>query len=70
MQQLLEAAGSSLQRVAKATVFLADMLELENMNEVFREFFSQQPPARTVSQARLPGGARLQIECVALPDHD
>lgn len=64
---VLEAAGSSLDRVVKTTVFLADMNEFTAMNEVYARFFSEAPPARaTVQAARLPRDARVEIEAVAL----
>ncbi len=64
---VLEAAGSSLDRVVKTTVFLADMQEFTAMNNVYGRFFSQNPPARaTVEAARLPRDARIEIEAIAL----
>ena len=64
---VLEAAGSSLDRVVKTTVFLADMKEFTSMNEVYATFFSGPPPARaTVAVAGLPRDARVEIEVVAL----
>ena len=64
---VLEAAGSSLDKVVKTTVFLADMKEFAEMNEVYAKFFSADPPARaTVAAAGLPRGARVEIEAVAL----
>ena len=64
---VLEAAGSSLDRVVKTTVFLLDMQEFSAMNEVYARFFKDQPPARaTVQAARLPRDARVEIEAIAL----
>jgi 2-iminobutanoate/2-iminopropanoate deaminase len=64
---VLEAAGSGLNRVIKTTVFLADMQEFAAMNEVYGEFFKDEPPARaTVEAARLPRDARVEIEAIAL----
>ena len=64
---VLEAAGSSLDRVVKTTVFLADMKEFSGMNDVYATFFSSPPPARaTVAAAGLPRDARVEIEAVAL----
>jgi len=64
---VLLAAGSSLDRVVKTTVFLADMDEFALMNEVYGRFFVTQPPARaTVEAARLPRDARVEIEAIAL----
>jgi 2-iminobutanoate/2-iminopropanoate deaminase len=66
LKTLLEAAGSSLDKVVKVNVLLASMLEAQNMNEVYAGFFSDPPPARTVCGARLPDGVRVMIECTAL----
>jgi 2-iminobutanoate/2-iminopropanoate deaminase len=64
---LLEAAGSGLDKVVKTTVFLADMKEFAQMNEVYSKFFKDAPPARaTVAAAGLPRDARVEIEAVAL----
>ena len=66
LKQLLEAAGSSLEKVVKVNVLLHSMLEAPNMNEVYARFFPDPPPARTVCGARLPDGAKVIIECTAL----
>jgi 2-iminobutanoate/2-iminopropanoate deaminase len=67
LSAVLEAAGSSLERVVKTTVFLADMKEFSAMNEVYGRFFTGQTPARaTVAAAGLPRDARVEIEAVAL----
>jgi 2-iminobutanoate/2-iminopropanoate deaminase len=64
---ILEAAGTSLARVVKTTVFLTDMANFKAMNEVYAEFFAEHPPARsTVAVAGLPLGAQVEIECIAL----
>jgi 2-iminobutanoate/2-iminopropanoate deaminase len=64
---VLEAAGSGLDKVVKTTVFLADMKEFAQMNEVYAKFFTTAPPARaTVAAAGLPRDARVEIEAVAL----
>jgi len=66
LSAVLEAAGSSLGRVIKTTVFLADMAEFAAMNEVYQEAFGSARPARaTVQVAGLPRGARVEIEAVA-----
>ena len=63
---ILEAGGSSLGRVVKTTVYLRDLGEFAAMNEVYAEFFGEQPPARaTVQVARLPRDAAVEIEVVA-----
>ena len=67
LSKVLEAAGSSLGRVVKTTVFLADMNDFAEMNEVYAGFFAEEPPARsTVQAARLPRDARVEIDVVAL----
>ena len=63
---ILEAAGSSLDKVVKVNVLLHSMLEASNMNEVYARFFPEPPPARTVCGARLPEGMKVMIECTAL----
>jgi 2-iminobutanoate/2-iminopropanoate deaminase len=64
---VLEAAGSSLSRVVKTTVFLANFDDFAAMNAVYSEFFPGQPPARSTIQAgRLPAGALVEIEAIAV----
>ncbi len=64
---LLEAAGSSLDKVVKTTVFLSDVADFQNMNRVYEEFFPSTPPARsTVEVTRLPLEALIEIEVVAI----
>jgi 2-iminobutanoate/2-iminopropanoate deaminase len=70
LKRILEAAGSSLERVVKVNVLVHSMLEAPNMNEVYARFFPEPPPARTVCGARLPGGAKVMIECTALATDD
>ena len=67
LQHVLEAAGTSLDRVVKTTVFLTDMANFAAMNTVYKEFFPANPPARsTVAVAGLPKGGLVEIEAVAL----
>src|SRR5690349_9367517 len=66
LKVILEAAGSSLDRVVKVNVLLHSMLEAQNMNEIYARFFPEPPPARTVCGARLPDGVKVMIECVAV----
>ena len=67
LKAVLEAAGSSLDRVLKTTVYLKDLGEFARMNEVYARYFPENPPARaTVEVARLPRDARVEIEAVAL----
>jgi len=66
LKSVLEACGSSLAQVVKTTVFLKDMGEFAQMNEVYGRYFAENPPARaTVEAARLPRDVRVEIECVA-----
>lgn len=67
VRAVLEAAGSSLERVVKTTVFLADMNDFAALNEVYAGFFGATRPARsTVQAARLPRDVKVEIEVVAL----
>jgi 2-iminobutanoate/2-iminopropanoate deaminase len=67
VKAIAEAAGSSLGRAVKATVFLKDMNDFAAMNEVYGKYFAQNPPARsTVEVARLPRDVRVEIELVVL----
>jgi 2-iminobutanoate/2-iminopropanoate deaminase len=67
LASVLEQAGSSLAQVVKTTVFLSTMENFAAMNEVYGEFFTGDPPARsTVAVAGLPRSALLEIEAIAL----
>jgi len=67
LNAVLEAAGSSLDRVIKTTVFLKNMAEFAAMNEVYGEYLGTVKPARsTVAVAELPRGALIEIDLVAL----
>jgi 2-iminobutanoate/2-iminopropanoate deaminase len=64
---VLEVAGSDLDHVVKTTVFLADMNDFAAMNETYARHFRRDPPARsTVQAARLPRGALIEIEAIAV----
>ena len=63
---ILEAAGTSLDRVVRATVFLVDMNDFSAMNDVYATYFTSPAPARsTVQAARLPKDARVEIDVIA-----
>jgi len=63
---VLAYAGSSLDRVFKCTVFLANIHEFDQMNSVYTTYFPKDPPARsTVAGCGLVLGARVEIECLA-----
>ena len=67
LKGVVEAAGSSLHHVVKATVFLADMNDFAAMNEVYARYFTANAPARsTVEVARLPKNVRIEIDLIAL----
>ncbi len=67
LKAILEEAGSGLDQIVKTTVFLQDMGEFSQMNEVYATFFTDKYPARsTVQVCALPAGAAVEIEAVAL----
>ena len=67
MQHILQQAGCDMQHVVKTSVFLADMNDFAEMNEVYAEFFKAPFPARSaVAVKTLPKGARVEIECIAV----
>lgn len=69
LKAVLEAAGSSLERVVKTTVYLSDLNDFAEMNETYGSFFGQAPPARsTVEVRRLPRDVRVEIDVIALGD--
>ena len=64
---ILQAAGSSLEKVVRTTVFLADMADFASMNQVYARYFKQDFPARsTIQAARLPRDVRVEIDVIAL----
>lgn len=66
LKAVLEAAGSSLEKVVKVTIYMVDLEELIAMNDVFGRYFPKDPPARTTFEcAGLVGGARVEIEAIA-----
>lgn len=66
VKAILEAAGSSLDKVVKVNVYLRDIKDFQAMNEVYKSYFTEPFPARTTIQAgALPGGIAVEIECVA-----
>src|ERR1044071_9436162 len=67
LSAVLETAGSSLGRVVKTTVFLADLSDFTEMNEIYGKFFGETPPARsTVEVSRLPRDVKVEIDVIAL----
>jgi len=67
LSEILEASGSGLGKVVRATVFLKDMNDFTAMNGVYGKYFSSAPPARsTVEVARLPKDVLVEIDVIAL----
>ncbi len=66
LKAILEAAGTSLERVVKTTIYLVDMQDFKTVNAIYAEYFQQAPPARaTVQVAALPKGGLVEIEAIA-----
>ena len=67
VKAVVEAGGGRMEDVVKTTVFLKDMNDFARMNEVYKTFFQNDPPARSaIEAARLPKDVLVEIECVAL----
>jgi 2-iminobutanoate/2-iminopropanoate deaminase len=63
---LLEAAGTSWSQVVKVGVFLADLGNFGQMNEIYKEFLTKPYPARTTVEAGLPPGMLIEVDCIAV----
>ena len=69
IQEVLSAAGASMANVVRTTVFLKNMNDFVEMNNVYAEFFTSSPPARsTVEVARLPKDVLIEVDCIAVAD--
>ncbi len=67
VKSVLQASGSSLDRVVKVTIFLDDMDNYAAVNKIYAQYFTADPPARACVQvARLPLDVKIEIECIAL----
>jgi len=67
LKAILEAAGSSLSRVVRTTCFLANLEDFAAFNRIYAKYFGENPPPRTTVQAaRLPAGALVEIDCIAI----
>jgi 2-iminobutanoate/2-iminopropanoate deaminase len=67
LSAVLEEAGSSLEKLVKVTVYLADIADYAEFNEAYNEFVGNEPPARAAfAVSGLPKGASVEVECVAL----
>jgi 2-iminobutanoate/2-iminopropanoate deaminase len=66
LRAILEAAGSSLDKLVKTTVYLVDLNDFQGMNDVYARHVGDKPPARaTVEISALPSGAKVEIEAIA-----
>ena len=66
LEAILRAAGSSLRRVVKTTIYMTDVSQLAELNRIYAEFFRETPPAKTgVEVSRLALGAKIEIEAIA-----
>lgn len=66
IKEILEASGFSMRNVVKVSIFLKNMADFQGMNEVYKTFFTDSPPARTTVQAELPGqGMLVEIDATA-----
>jgi 2-iminobutanoate/2-iminopropanoate deaminase len=69
IKAILEAAGSSLDKVLKTTLFVQNIADFAAINEVYARYFVNDPPARsTVEAARLPRHVQVEIDCIAAID--
>ena len=66
LKAVLKEAGVSLSDVVKTTIFLADINDFNDVNEVYGEYFSHKPARSTVAVKELPKGAKVEIECIAI----
>ncbi|GAC1521146.1 MAG: RidA family protein [Polyangiales bacterium] len=67
LEAVLTAAGTSFDKVVRATIYLTDLADFAKVNEVYGACFSKDPPARATGQvAALPKGARVEIDLVAV----
>ena len=69
VKSILEEAGSSIRNVVKATVFVKDLTQFAELNEVYNEYFGENPPTRSCVQvAKLPMDAVVEIEVIAIAE--
>ena len=67
LKAIIEHAGSKLDQVVKTTIFLEDMNDFQEFNQVYAEYFPHNPPARsTIQAAKLPKGFKVEIEAITL----
>jgi 2-iminobutanoate/2-iminopropanoate deaminase len=66
LKAVLEAAGAKIENVVKTTIFLDDINNFSEVNEVYGEYFTHKPARSTVAVKELPKGAKVEIECIAV----
>ena len=67
LKGIVEAAGGSLLQIVKTTVFLTEMSRFQEMNEIYKTYFSEEPPARTcIGVKELPRKSQIEIEAIAI----
>ena len=65
LEAILGASGAKLENVVKTTIFLDDIDNFNDVNEVYKEYFKHKPARSTVAVKELPKGAKVEIECIA-----
>jgi len=65
IRAIIEAAGGGLHNIVKVTIFLSDINKFQELNEVYKGYFKDKPPARSVIEAKLPKNFELMIEAIA-----
>ena len=65
LKAILEASEADLEDVVKTTIFLDDIKNFNEVNEVYKEYFKHKPARSTVAVKELPKGAKVEIECIA-----
>ena len=67
LKGIIEAAGGNLRQIVKTTVFLTDMSRFQEMNDIYKNYFSEEPPARTcIGVKELPRKSQIEIEAIAV----
>jgi len=67
LKGIIEAAGGNLRQIVKTTVFLTDMSRFQEMNDIYKDYFPEEPPARTcIGVKELPRKSQIEIEAIAV----
>ena len=66
LKAVVEAAGATMDHVTKTTVYLSDLENFKFMNQVYEKYFSENPPARSCVEAKVPKGALVEIDAIAV----